>query len=172
MCFLIALCILFFCGFYLLFFLFDFYSTALQHVRSFRAQSVYLATLFPGKPPRQFKHSFASNWQMLFLNQREREIGCRNVFMTKSPWTNVPDIGIELGAACMPSEHASNQTTAPGYVLLNCSMYFVFPFVSFALVALYEPRHKKICFCHMRTTKLLIRLRRCAGWSAPLLFAA
>ena len=24
------------------------------------------------------------------------------------------DVGIELGAACMPSEHASDQATAPG----------------------------------------------------------
>ena len=35
-------------------------------------------------------------------------------FMTKSPRKNVPDVGIELGAACMPSGHASNRATAPG----------------------------------------------------------
>ena len=34
--------------------------------------------------------------------------------MTKSPRKNVPDVGIELGAACMPSEHASDQATTPG----------------------------------------------------------
>ena len=34
--------------------------------------------------------------------------------MTKSPRKNVPDVGIELGAACMPSEHASDRATAPG----------------------------------------------------------
>ena len=34
--------------------------------------------------------------------------------MTKSPRKNVPDVGIELGAACMPSEHASDRSTAPG----------------------------------------------------------
>ena len=34
--------------------------------------------------------------------------------MTKSPRKNVPDAGIELGAACMPSEHASDRATAPG----------------------------------------------------------
>ena len=33
--------------------------------------------------------------------------------MTKSP-QNVPDVGIELGAACMPSGHASDRATAPG----------------------------------------------------------
>ena len=37
-----------------------------------------------------------------------------NVFMTKSPRKNVPDVGFELGATCMPSEHASDQATAPG----------------------------------------------------------
>ena len=34
--------------------------------------------------------------------------------MTKSPRKNVPDVGIELGAACMPSGHASDRATAPG----------------------------------------------------------
>ena len=34
--------------------------------------------------------------------------------MTKSPRKNVPDVGIELGAACMPSELASEWATAPG----------------------------------------------------------
>ena len=33
-------------------------------------------------------------------------------FMTKSPRKNVPDVGIELGAACMPSGHASDRATA------------------------------------------------------------
>ena len=51
---------------------------------------------------------------MLFLNQRKRENGHRNVFMTKCPRKNVPDMGIELRAACMPNEHASDQATAPG----------------------------------------------------------
>ena len=32
--------------------------------------------------------------------------------MTKSPRKNVPDVGIELGAACMPSGHASDRATA------------------------------------------------------------
>ena len=48
------------------------------------------------------------------MNQRKRENGRRNVFMTKSPRKNVPDVGIELGAACMPSELASDRATAPG----------------------------------------------------------
>ena len=38
-----------------------------------------------------------------------------NVFMTKSPRKNVPDVGIELGAACMPSGLASDRATAPGH---------------------------------------------------------
>ena len=50
--------------------------------RSFRARSVNLTTLFLGKPLKQFTstaQSFASNWQLLFLNQRKRENGRRNV---------------------------------------------------------------------------------------------
>ena len=87
------------------------------HFRSFWAWLVNLATLFLGKPPRQFissAHSSASNWQLLFLNQRKRENGRRNFFMTKSPLKNVPDVGIELGAACMPRGHVSNRATMPG----------------------------------------------------------
>ena len=34
--------------------------------------------------------------------------------MTKSPRKNVPDVGFELGAACMPSELASDRATALG----------------------------------------------------------
>ena len=50
--------------------------------------------------------------------------------MTKSPWKNVPDMGIELGAACMPSEHASDRATAPGkkkkkrcFYVFRCFIY-------------------------------------------------
>ena len=35
--------------------------------------------------------------------------------MTKSPRKKVPDVGIELGAVCMPSELASDRATAPGW---------------------------------------------------------
>ena len=38
-----------------------------------------------------------------------------NFFMKKSPRKNVPDVGIELGAACMPSGQASDRATAPAY---------------------------------------------------------
>ena len=39
--------------------------------------------------------------------------------MTMSPRKNVPDVGTELEAACMPSEIASDRATASGsfYVL-------------------------------------------------------
>ena len=102
-------------GFGLVWFLFYCPST---RFRSFRARSVNLSALFLGKPPRQFTsisaHSFTSNWQLLFLNQRMRENGRRNVFMIRLPRKNVPDLGIELGATCMPREHASDRATAPG----------------------------------------------------------
>ena len=41
--------------------------------------------------------------------------------MTKPPRKNVPDVGIELGAACMPSELASDRATAPGILDLALS---------------------------------------------------
>ena len=98
---------------------FDFCFTALQHILGHfgRGQLTYphcsWASLL-GSLPVLSAQSFASNSQLLFLNQRKRENGRRNVFMTKSPRKNVPDVGIELGTACMPSEHASDRATAPG----------------------------------------------------------
>ena len=35
-------------------------------------------------------------------------------FTTKSPRKNVPDVGIKIGAACMPSGHAFDRITTPG----------------------------------------------------------
>ena len=35
--------------------------------------------------------------------------------MTKSPWKNVPDVGIRLGEACMPSEQASDRATGSSF---------------------------------------------------------
>ena len=98
---------------------FDFCFTALQHILGHfgRGQLTYPHcswVSFLGNLPVLNAHSFASNWQLLFLNQRKRDNGRRNVFMTKSPRKNVPDVGIELGATCMPSEHASDRATAPG----------------------------------------------------------
>ena len=44
--------------------------------------------------------------------------------MTKSPRKNVPDVGIELGAACMPSELASDRTTGlKAFFTLNKYLY-------------------------------------------------
>ena len=43
--------------------------------------------------------------------------------MTKSPRKNVSDVGIELGAACMPSELASDRATAPGYIIVKFTTY-------------------------------------------------
>ena len=96
---------------------FDFYFTALQHIldhfgRSQLPQPNCSWVSLLGSLPVFSAHSFASNWQLLFLNQQKREKGHRNVFMTKSPRKSVPDVGIELGAACMPSWHASNRATA------------------------------------------------------------
>ena len=47
-----------------------------------------------------------------------------------------------------------------------------FHFFSSAKKSIFEPRHKKTCICHMRTTKAQISMRIRAVWSAPLLFAA
>ena len=43
--------------------------------------------------------------------------------MTKSPRKNVPNVGIELGAACMPSGHASDRAIAPGAIEFGSTDY-------------------------------------------------
>ena len=74
---------------------FDFCFTAIQHnlCHFGRGQLAYpncsWASLL-GSLPVLSAHSFASNWQLLFLNQRKWENGRRNVFMTKSQRKNVP----------------------------------------------------------------------------------
>ena len=50
---------------------------------------------------------------MLFLNQLTRKNGRRNIFMTKSSPKNVPDAGMDLGIACIPSGMATYRATAP-----------------------------------------------------------
>ena len=105
----------------------DFCFTALQHILGhFRhgqlPQPHCSWASLPGSLPVLSAHYFAINWQLLFLNQRKRENGRRNYFMTKSPWKNVSDVGIELGAACMPSGHASDRAAAPGQGLFQSSL--------------------------------------------------
>ena len=43
------------------------------------------------------------------LNPPKRKNGRRNIFMTKSSRRNVPDAGIDLTTACIPSGIATNQ---------------------------------------------------------------
>ena len=47
--------------------------------------------------------------------------------MTKSPRKNVPDVGIELGVACMPSGHASDWATASG--ISSPGLYFITQYI-------------------------------------------
>ena len=71
---------------------FDFCFTALQHILGHfgRSQLTYphcsWASLL-GSLPVLSAHSFASNCQLLFLNQRKRENAVEMFFMTKSPET-------------------------------------------------------------------------------------
>ena len=103
---------------------FNFCFTALRHILGHFGRGQFTkphcswASLL-GSLPVLYANSFASNWQLLFLNQRKRQNGHRNVFMTKSPWKNVPDVGIELGAACVPSELTSDGATAPVILLFR-----------------------------------------------------
>ena len=97
-----------------LFFVWFLFSGPSTHFRSFRARSVTLTTQFLGKPPMQFTSlspvtDNCSSW----ISERGR-MAVEFFFTTKSSRKYVPDVGIELGAACMPSGHASDRATAPG----------------------------------------------------------
>ena len=79
--------------------------TALR-LRSFRARQLAYphcswASLL-GSLPVLSAHSFASNWQLPFLNQRKGENGRRIFFITKSPRKNVPGVRIEPATVCLP----------------------------------------------------------------------
>ena len=82
---------------------------------SFRARSVNISTLFLGNLPVLSAHSFASNWQLPFLNQRERDRMARNYFMTNLHEKMLLDVKIEPATFCMPGRHASDRATTPGY---------------------------------------------------------
>ena len=136
---------------------FDFCFTALQHILGhFGRGQLPLshcswASLL-GSLPVLSAHSFASNWQSLFLNQRKRENGRRNVFMTMSPRKNVLDVGIELGAACMQNGLASDRAT----------VYICFFFSIKCLGLEQKPKYGKFFFSSntlaVRTPKIILKL--------------
>ena len=93
-------------------------------LRSFRARSVNLSTLFPGKPPRQFNsivsvHSLASNGQLPFLNQRKGDHGRRNFFMTNLLPRMCAERRVESATGRIPGERASGRATTPGKEILK-----------------------------------------------------
>ena len=54
---------------------------------------------------------------MAIRDQRHAKVSKQRTLLADadvSPRKNVPDVGIEHGAACMPSEIASDRATAPG----------------------------------------------------------
>ena len=53
-------------------------------LRSCRARSVNLTTLFLGRLPKRLITTKCPYWQLPFLNQQYVENGCRNYFMAKS----------------------------------------------------------------------------------------
>ena len=88
----------------------------------FRARSVNLSTLLPGKPPRQFTstvsaHSFASNWQLPFLNQRKGENGRRNFFITNHLLRMFAGREDRIRDWPIPDGRASDRATTHGKIL-------------------------------------------------------
>ena len=63
-------------------------------------------------------HSFASNWQLPFLNQREGENSRRNYFMTNLHERMLPDVGIEPTTVRIPGGRGSDRDTSPGVSIL------------------------------------------------------
>ena len=72
-----------------------------------------------GSLPVLSAHSFASNWQLPFLNQWKGENGCRNYPMTNLHERMLPDVRIESTTVRIPGEHASDWATAPGGIPLT-----------------------------------------------------
>ena len=93
--------------------------TALQHIlgQFGRGQLTYphcsWASLL-GSLPLLSVHSFASNWQLPFLNQLKEENGSRNYFLTKFHERMLPNVRTEPATVHIPSGHGSDRATAPG----------------------------------------------------------
>ena len=62
-------------------------------------------------------HSFASNWQLPFLNQRKRENGRKNYFLTNLHERMLPDVRIEPATICIPGRRACDRAIAPGSIV-------------------------------------------------------
>ena len=65
-----------------------------------------------GSLPVLSAHSFASNWQLPFLNQRKGENGCRN-FITKHYERLLPDVRIEPSTVRITGGRGSDRATVP-----------------------------------------------------------
>ena len=105
-----------------------FYSPSI-HFSSFRARSVILSSVVLGSLlgclPVLSAHSFASNWQLPFLNQRKGENGRRNYFMTSLHETMLPDVRIEPMAVCIPGGRAYDWANVPSW---NSNELFWWPY--------------------------------------------
>ena len=82
----------------------------------------FKSTLFLCKPFGAVRQYLVSNLSpetdnLLFLNrdQKKREIAFQG--------TNVPDVRIDLGTACIRRGNATNRATAPGYCVFCVDMY-------------------------------------------------
>ena len=127
---------------------FDFCFTALHQIlghfeRGQLSQSHCSCASLLGSLPVLSAHSFASNWQLLFLNQRRRENGRRN--LTKLNRKNVPDVGIEPGAACMASGHAYDRADTPGAINWeNTMVKTINPYVFICVWVVCHKKKKKL----------------------------
>ena len=68
-----------------------------------------------GSLPVLSAHSFASNWQLPFLNQRKGENGRRNYFKINLHERMLPDVRIEPATVRITGRRASERAAAPGW---------------------------------------------------------
>ena len=126
---------------------------------SFRVRSVNLSTLswasLLGSLPVLSAHSFASNWQLSFLNQRKGENGRRNYFMTSLHERMLSDARIEPATVRIPGGRGSDRATAPGFFGMYRCTYI------HSKCLLYLQR-ENLCSDVVKTAKLLFREMSCA----------
>ena len=98
--------------------------TALRHFSGHfgRGQLIYphcsWASLL-GSFPVLSAHSFASNWQLPFLNQRKGRNDRRNYFLTNLRERMLQDVRIEPATVRIPGGRAFGQATVSGYKTLS-----------------------------------------------------
>ena len=133
------------------------FSLTESRVSNYWSEVVTVLSLF-GSLPLPSAYSFASNWQLSFLNQRKNGRG--NYVMTNLHEIIFPNVRIEPATVRIPSGYASDRAPAPGAVSFKSCLSLCSP-VSLSYLALRSPRlgKRELVLCASRAFVCLFGTR-------------